>query len=521
MSATNNFNLVDDAWVPSETGGMYSLADVFSGRAVDGLGGNAMEKVAILKLLLAVAQAAHTPEDFSDWEELGPEGLGRAASAYLRKWHDAFWLRGDKPFMQMPAIDAAGTRGMGTFLLHVAGGNATILQDLQKEQPIGDAERARLILILGGYACGGKAVDNAVVLSPGYGGKRNDKGKPSSGKSGPWLGFLGYLHHFLYSRDILRLVWLNLLTVEDLVASPLEGRLGRAPWEAMPKGEDCPEARDLRASLMGRLTPLSRFVLFEDDGAHYSEGLAYPSHKDGWFDTSIAYSDSGKKPVVAWADPDRLPWRDFPALLAFLANEKSVSSYGLQCCLERAREIARLENENGSPAAERQDGETGPRLGVWIGGIRVSSNAGEQYVSGRDDYVDSLYFLPADKLDSAWEAKLKEALEQLTRMEKTLFACVSSYMKEMQRDPKSIRDVADLAKSRFWERCNHEAQRLLDSCDDEEAMKPLRDQYWGFVQEAYDSVCPNETARQLAAWGKCLPKFAKKKTAKGGGNESR
>lgn len=474
----NSFNLVDEAWIPAETGSAYSLRAVFSGTATRGLGGNPMEKVAIIKLLQAIAQGAHTPEDADAWRELGPEGLGKAALVYLERWREAFWLYGDKPFLQMPAIRQAEKKPLGALLPHIATGNNTVLQDLQKAQPMDDAARARLVLALCGYALGGKRVDNSICLTPGY------SGKGRSGKTGPWLGFLGYLHHFLHADDLLRLVWLNMLTHEDLETLPEIAGVGSPPWEGMPEGEDCPQARVLHDSLMGRLIPLSRFMLLAEDSMHYSEGIAYPGYAEGWRDPSVASNFSGKKNRVLWADPGKLPWRNLESLLAFMGQEQGMDAFGLTCAMQRA---IRVENS----------------LGLWVGGVRVSSNAGEQYISGTDDFVESRYTLPVEKISTSWYTCLKLEMEYLTHLGKVLYASVKSYASEMQAEETA---VPAAATARFWERCNQEAQTLLDVCDTD-GMEHLRTQYRFFVEDAYNSVCPRETARQLAAWGKCRPRM--------------
>lgn len=472
----NRFNLIDEQWIPAETGPLYSLREVFLGQATRGLGGNPMEKVAMIKLFLALAQAAHTPEDTDAWREFGPEGFGRAGLNYLERWHDAFWLYGDKPFLQMPAIARAKKQPLGALLPHIATGNNTILQDLQKERSLSDAACARLILVLSGYAQGGKKVDNSISLTPGYA-----KGK--SGKTGPWLGFLGYLHHFLHSNDLLRLIWLNLLTRDDLDMAPEIEGVGTPLWEAMPKGEDCPVARALRGSLMGRLTPLSRFVLLSGDAMHYSEGIAYPGHKEGWLDPSVATNYVSKEKRALWADPAKLPWRNLASLLAFMRQEQGMEAFGLARSLYRAR-------------------RSEEHLELWVGGIRVSSNAGEQYVSGTDDFVESRYALTSKKLNAHWATCLNQEMERLMQLEKTLYASVKNYARELKAEGDGM---AATAATLFWERCNHEAQNLLELCDTDD-IEQLRKRYRFFVDDAYNSVCSKETARQLAAWGKCKPR---------------
>ena len=145
-----------------------------------------------------------------------------------------------------------------------------------------------------GFGLGGKKTDNSVVLSKGYA-----KGK--SAKPGPSVCHMGLLHSFLLGDSILETVWLNLLT-RDIIADTRqwEEGIGTAPWEKMPEGEDCPTARALKASLMGRLVPLSRFCLLREDGLHYTEGIVHPDYQERMVDPSAAADKAKAKVKMLW-----------------------------------------------------------------------------------------------------------------------------------------------------------------------------------------------------------------------------
>lgn len=71
MSVQPRFNLVDEPWIPVVDVGLVSLKDIFTHSDYRGLGGNPVQKIALTKLLLAIAQTAFTPEDDEAWAELG------------------------------------------------------------------------------------------------------------------------------------------------------------------------------------------------------------------------------------------------------------------------------------------------------------------------------------------------------------------------------------------------------------------------------------------------------------------
>jgi CRISPR system Cascade subunit CasA len=485
----DRFNLVDEKWIPVTNEGLASLADIFTQTHFTALGGNPIQKIAVTKLLLAIAQAAYTPENDEDWKRLGAKGMAVKALAYLGEKKDFFWLYGEKPFLQMPSITKAFKQSFGAVSASVATGNTTVLLQTQIERTLTEAEKALLIVELGNFALGGKKTDNSVVLSHGYTGKSNDKGKPGTGKQGPALGFKGFLHNFLVGSTMPESLWLNVLTKEQIISTPhLTNGVGVAPWEKMPVGEDCDKARELKTTYLGRLVPLCRFTLLADDGLHYSEGLFYPGYALGGFDLSTGVDFSAKKPRALWVDPEKRPWRELTSLLAFLANEKknAFDCYQLRFGLPRARGVVHT-------------------IGVWSGGLSVSSNAGEQYVSGTDDFVESEFSLETSWLGETWFLQLKAEMTIVKELAKTVYGCTMGFFKQQLTEGK---DQAAQATNLFWQLAEHHFQALINACGNNtsETTRPL------FAQvaiKAYDTYCPKDTARQLDAWAASRPQLGK------------
>ena len=163
----NKFNLIDEPWIPITGVGMVSLHVLFSNAEYRALGGNPVQKIAMTKLLLAIAQAACTPQDNDEWTSLQPTGLATKCLEYLNKWHDSFYLYGEKPFLQIPAIKAAAIQSFGAVLAEVSTGNTTVLTQSQVEKTLTDADKTLLLVQLMGFALGGKKTDNSIVLSAG------------------------------------------------------------------------------------------------------------------------------------------------------------------------------------------------------------------------------------------------------------------------------------------------------------------------------------------------------------------
>lgn len=489
-----HFNLIDEPWILVAGKGRASLKQVFSEPDLRALGGNPIEKIALMKLLLAITQAAATPEDDEAWRAMGAEGMAQKCHAYLNQWHDRFDLYGERPFLQMPAIAAAEVKSYGTVLPEIASGNTTVLTHGQVEHVLSDAEKAVLLVGLMGFALGGKKTDNGVVLSAGYAGKRNDKGKPSTGKPGPSVAHMGLLHTLLQGDTLRQSLWLNVLTRERIAQNTrfLDG-LGTAPWERMPAGEDDAVARQLKSSVMGRLVPLCRFCLLTDDGLHYSEGIAHASYKEGVCDPTAAVNWSGKEPKALWTNPEKRPWRELTALLGFLAQQQSAGfeCWQLAACVGRACDSV-------------------DAFAIWSGGLSVSSNAGEQFAKGGDDFVESLVSLQSSSLGEFWFTQLQAEMTALDELAKGLYGRVLGYFKTQLVDGG---DLAAQATHLFWQLSERDFQPLLDACNQDAASAArrhqLRRRFADYAQQAYDRYCPKDTARQLDAWARCRPNHRK------------
>ncbi len=490
MLIENRFSLIDEPWIPISDAGRVSLKQIFSNPDYRALGGNPIQKIAVTKLLLAIAQAACTPDDNFDWEALSTNDLAQSGLTYLAEHHDKFYLYGDHPFLQMPPISKAATQPIGAVLPEIATGNTTVLNGIQIEKSLDDADKALLILQLMGFGLGGKKTDNSVTLSAGYTGKSKDNGKGTTGKAGASLGFMGFLHSFLQGETLLQTVWLNLFSQEQINDLPYDAGLGVAPWEKMPEGEACETAKQLQNSLMGRLIPLSRFCLLNETGLHYSEGIAHLDYKTGMVDPSVAFSDQKKQ--VLWVDAERRPWRSLPALLSFMeANNGGFNCYYIRQGFERMRQME-------LPMA---------KIGLWSGGLRVSSNAGEQYVSGQDDFVESLtFFNKEDVFKKDWYAALQQEMAELDQLARIVYGATLGYFKNQKVDGKN---QAAAASNLFWQLCERKYQALVLECKSEEKTKLLRKEFARFASTAYNTYCPNNTARQLDAWAAHSPNLSK------------
>jgi CRISPR system Cascade subunit CasA len=478
----NRFNLVDEKWISVADKGLVSLKEIFSDFSLKALGGNPIQKISITKLLLAIAQSAYTPKDDEDWNNLTSKELAEKSLQYLTKNKDCFWLYGKKPFLQMPAMIKAEKRPLGAVSIGIATGNTSILLQSQIEKKLSDAEKAQLVIELQNFAFSGKKTDNSIILTPNY--EKNKTSKP-----GPSIGFQGFLHSFIMGSTILNTILLNLFTYEQIKEIKFaEKGLGKPAWENMPEGEDCIRAKELKKTYLGRLVPISRFLLIEEDNLHYSEGIVYPNYLSGSFDISTAINFSDKKPRCLWVNPEKRPWRQLTSLLAFFSNEKkdAFDCYQLRLGIPRAK-------------YEKN-------IGVWSGGLSVSSNAGEQFCSGNDDFVESEFSLKTSCLGETMFLRLKAEMSIIEEISKNVFACVLKFLNHQMSDNKS---QAGQASNLFWQLAENHFQKLIDACSDETSIEHIRKFFVNEAYKVYDTFCSKETSRQIDAWAKNRPKLGK------------
>lgn len=500
----NRFNLIDEPWIPVADFGRVSLKEVFSRPELRALGGNPVQKIALTKLLLAIAQAAATPKDDEHWQQMGWQGMADRCLSYLHQWYDRFYLYGEKPFLQMPEIARAAEKSIGVVSPEVSTGNTTVLTQSQKEQALQDAERAVILIQQMSFGLSGKKTDNTIVLSAGYRGKQNDKGKAASGKTGVSVGHMGLLHSYWMAKSLVQTLWLNLFTQDNIAGLDMYPALGTPPWEQMPTGEDDATARMLQCTFIGRLLPMGKFCLLSEAGIHYSDGIAHAGYLEGKADPTASIDFSQKKPKALWVNPNKRPWRELTALLQFVEQGKhsGFQTYQLQLPLKRLR-------------------HTCDEFALWSGGLKVSHNAGEQYASGTDDYVQSELWLTADLLGSYFLECFKHEMQLLDQLKNTLWSATVRYFRQLSDIDKSgtgkaqpfVANQAEKATNLFWQLCERQAQALINACDTSEEARQqrlkLRKVFAGYAHEVFDRTCPNHSARQMDAWAQSRPHFSK------------
>ena len=139
----------------------------------------------------------------------------------------------------------------------------------------------------------------------------------------------------------------------------------------------------------------------------------------------------------------------------------------------------------------------------------MRSNAGEQYLSGSDDVVESEVSLPVaclgDGEESSWFLSFQKGMEDVENLGKTVYAAVAGYYREEKAE--SAEGWAARASLDFWQQAEGFFPTLVEACaqDGPDAREAVVRRLRGCVLECYSRACPQETAWQLALWARHRP----------------
>lgn len=495
MSNKNeNFNLVDDKWIPVEGGGRVSLKDVFENSSLTAVGGNPLQKMAVYKLLFLIAQRSYGFPTESELRSRGQRGVAVECLDYLEKNKNLFYLYGEKPFLQHPELEKNDNIEYKTmyidYLPDLASDNDSIVRDTQTRTSFSDADKALFLVTMQIYALGGKRVTSAKkYLLSGTADERSASARTSPSLSN---GKKGYVQTLILGNSILETVFLNLFTHEDIAGINLEGLNTTIlpPWEKMPTFEASDYNEEYKKSFSAFFVPMTRCILFgENNKLKYCEGLKYSGE---WHDPFLTETGAdGRKETV---DVLKKPWNQIQALLAEVYNVEASDKKCLAVSLHYLR--AR---------------ETTEQFSIWSGGLGLDANSGDQYVKNEDDYLLSIVTFSCDALGDAFFSRYCSIIDKVNNCGIGLKKSIEAYKKQLgalapgKRDTKAESVTGSLFS--FW----HEVGKLSEDFvsiaekESEEEQKKLFGKLYSIERNIYDNTCQHGTARQMLAWAQNRP----------------
>ena len=321
--------------------------------------------VVFMKLLLAVATAAIRPETRSELEGLTNEELCRRVGLYLADHASEFDLDDEeRPFLQFPEAARSVKKLPPLMLLpgFIGSRNGAWLGRGDPNRPATPEERIRAVLFAAIMPLAGKRVDLEFHL------RADQKGKTEPFNA-PALEMSGCLHTFLEGRTLADTIRSNLLSAKDLAGTLFTEGLGTAPWEDPTLFYDDVRAPAYAKTLMGRLIPMCRYALLQDDAIALGNGLEpLPLAFIGAADPSVTVR-AAKTGKTGWSvlqcGRSESDWL-LTALAAGAVSEKGVTEVKLPPPLALLRRL---------PGARRDPGF----VGIRSVGREVARQTGEQY----------------------------------------------------------------------------------------------------------------------------------------------
>lgn len=493
-------NLTTDRWIPviwnDGTPDKVSLTDAFQqGDRIRDLSVRPHERIAVMRLLICIAQAAlDGPKDRDEWRTCEPR-LADSATAYLSSWSHAFELFGDgQRFLQVPhVVRASEPRGRDDednsaskldFCL-ATGNNSTLFDNAGGSERAFSADTLALMFLTFQCFSPGGLIGNANWNGVPMG--RSSNHAPCVVKS--------MLHGYVLRNCLAGTLHANLLTQEGIAM--LRRPWGRPVWEAMPTGPQPSEAvANATDSYLGRLVPMSRTARLSPDGRSLvlSEGMRYnPEWREVAATVVIRNRNGSPERTLLNASLTKSVWREAHAI--------AVSSTSANALM-------------GGPLALVSSSRHEP-TDLWCGALVVNK-------SKLLDTLESVLHFPAAMFGDAGQRLYAHGVQFAELWGRKVERSVSTYRRELndELDRAEGRKRGDLVKrkaaSQYWTAVEQQVARLLAVIDTPSVLradasgKPHWSKTaWGealarAAVDAYNVACPHGTPRQLKAYSRGL-----------------
>ena len=505
-------NLTTDAWIPAlradGTRHLFSLQALFAkAHQLRDLAVKPHERIALMRLLLCITQAAlDGPTDQDEWEECR-DSIQPKVHAYLDRWRASFELFGDGPrFLQLPNLTAAKNDDEGTpatkLDLSLATGNtSTVFDNAASETRSLQSARAALNLL--SFQCFSPGGRIGVARWDG----RDTAGKGSSNHAPCTPSSM--LHSYLLGGSLLETIARNLLTkqivadtiadgwvlTKQIVADTIADGWGKPVWE-MPvnKPTDTAATRNATLSYLGRLLPLSRAIRLHEDGSTIilGNGLEYP--------ILPAFREATATIVLRKDEPAPLPastgrsiWRQLHSITVKRRTKADSVSGPLAFGL----------------------GSIDQAVSIWSGAFITDQ-------AKIEDVVEATYSVPPELFDpfghAAYEAGVAHAETAATNLSGPsgaiahYFASIAhgassdaTPQKLSKAEKKRIREIGLKAESDFWTTVEQSLDALFTAAREKTPPEAFAASPWGrairdAALAAYERTCPRRTPRQLQAY---------------------
>ena len=468
-------NLIGDPWIPV----VFSEADAKNGdkslvgleelfkraNEIRDLSATPPQRIALMRLLLCIVQAAlDGPADENDWracrDRIVPKSLD-----YLASRRDKFELYGKQPFLQVAALEATDNASVDKLDFGLAAGNNATLFD-QEATPDGRMQTdAWIALQLLTFQC----------FSPGGTiGNTNWNGQATGGNSNhaPCIEASPLLS-LIRGNTLLTTIHSNLVTRQMLGAEPF----GIPIWDHFPDGQSGHIAAENVRSYFGRLTPLSRAILLNQDRRRMTlaNGLSYlkmPESRDSMATVIVRGKGSNEKHGYLNINLEKHPWRELTAVLAITHRQQVGSAYALK---------------------HLSDVEQGC-FDLWVGGF--VADKGKPI-----DVAEWVFSVPAYLLQERPMAIYEDGIQVANQGGESLRAAVKEYCagdKAGQKLDPSVYTAKAIPI--YWALLDADCRELIELANSESDLEPWRRRCRQAMTDAYERACPHANVRQIKAF---------------------
>jgi CRISPR system Cascade subunit CasA len=460
-------NLARDPWIPAlmldGKSRLISLRDAFaSGEEIADLAVNPSQRVAVIRLLVCVGQAAlDGPKDEDGWAVCRTR-LGPLAVVYLDRWRERFDLFGPRPFLQVDDFEQSPNALADKLDLTRACGNNPTLFD-HSATPTGRqpsaAKLAMDLLVSQVYSPGGRIGrlewDGRITVE--------------SCELAPALeGSL--LHTIIRGTTLLETVHANLLTRNQVM------EWGRPVWE-LDRLLRAPLETNAR-SYLGRLVPVTRAIRCSPGSRAITLAAAVPCAKlpegrEPMGTVVLRKKGDAEFHQYLRVDLSKHPWRELTSILS----------------------LGGADRPGGPLALAHLRGLLGGRFDIWTGGVAADK-------SKLLDMAEWSFSLSRALLDQARLRLYRAGVDRAEDGARGLMSSVKHYGDALHSEsPPTARALV-----LYWSSLDRQSAALEDAaCTPGHGLDDL----WvplviNAMRDAYERSCAHESPRQLQAYARGL-----------------
>lgn len=477
-------NLVTEPWIPvvrhDGSKESVSLNTIFSeGKEIRDLSVNPPQRIALMRLLICITQAAlDGPEDTAAWINVR-ETLSRSALNYLHNCKETFALFGDSAFLQAQHLELTRNAALDKLDFGLAAGNNATLFDHEATAEGRQQTAGWTALNLLTYQCFSPGGLVGVASWNGSKTSRTSEHAPCIEGSA--------LHTILIGANIEQTIWLNLISKKDV--SKLPGMsFGKPVWESGLSNKGNSAARETTQSYLGRLVPFSRAIKIEERSRSITlvNGLSYPkipSQREPNATVIIRGKGQNEKETYIQVRLDRHPWRELASVLSITASSIAGGAMVLGNLQYAAIET----------------------VDVWTGGM--AADKGKIL-----DVGEWIFSIRPQDLTESWTRIYSTGAQLAERGEYLLKDAIKEWYKAMinNLDPKQIPYAS--ATSLYWSELDKNYEILINCAQDDIS---LNGAWYTTIRTAMEyslsQSCPHKTPRQIQAFAKAKRNMRLKK----------